>query len=635
MSKKKPQQKNIPKQELQKTINTQNKSKQTNSELATKKGLSLWILLLIAAGLMAITYIAYEPALDNDFVDWDDNVYVIDNPLVRNEQIPSAQIFEEVVSLNYHPLTMLTMRWNANECKECVHGISARPFISWNLYLHLLNTLLVFFLIFRISKENLFAAVFSAGVFALHPMHVESVAWVSERKDVLYVFFFLIGLLIYDKFLEGKYSTEKKSDYKWYVLALIAFVLSCLSKAMAVVFPLLLILMDMYRNTEKNGFEALKLAFKPKKILEYLPFFLIALYFGLMAMNVQSGGDFGGFFEKTGREVAVNKFDTFSILQRFQFAAYGFCMYIVKFFVPTDLCTFHPYPTQAQYDNSAVYWGFFVLTFAIAALSIFSLVRTKIVAFGVGFYFFTVAFVLQFISVGVVIMADRYSYLPYVGLSFMLAMAVETYIPKNIRVIFYGISAVAAVAWFVQTRAQVDSWQNSETLWGRVISIYPGQEQPHSIRGNYYGKMASRAAEQKDAKAQALFVEKAEADFKKAIELKSSRADVYEGMGNIHGMRGEHLKAIEMYNKAIVIDSAKATVYINRGIGYSMSGDLQRSLKDMDKAVNLDRKPMHLLYRGIAHKSLGEKAAAKADLEEVLKMDPGNKAAMEQLKTLN
>ena len=232
-------------------------------------------------------------------------------------------------------------------------------------------------------------------------------------------------------------------------------------------------------------------------------------------------------------------------------------------------------------------------------------------------------------------MADRYSYLPYVGLSFMLAMAVETYMTKNIRVIFYGIATVAAVACFLQTRAQVDSWQNSETLWSRVISIYPGQEKPHSLRGNYYGKMASRAAEQKDAKSQALFVEKAETDFKIAIELKSSRADVYEGMGNIHGMRGEHLKAIEMYNKAIQIDPVKASVYINRGIGYNMSGDLQRSLKDMDKAVNLDRKPMHLLYRGIAHKLLGDKVAAKADFEAVLQMEPGNKAAMEQLKTLN
>ena len=100
-------------------------------------------------------------------------------------------------------------------------------------------------------------------------------------------------------------------------------------------------------------------------------------------------------------------------------------------------------------------------------------------------------------------------------------------------------------------------------------------------------------------------------------------------------MRGEHLKAIEMYNKAIQIDPLKASVYINRGIGYNMSGDLQRSLKDMDKAVNLDRKPMHLLYRGIAHKLLGDKVAAKADFEAVLQMEPGNKAAMEQLKTLN
>jgi protein O-mannosyl-transferase len=635
MSKKKPQQNNIPKQEQKNSAIIQNKSKQAGLNPEPARGFSIWILLLIAAGIMALTYIAYQPALDNDFVDWDDNVYVIDNPLVRNEEIDASQVFKEVVSLNYHPLTMLSMRLNANECKECVHGISARPFISWNLYLHLLNTLLVFFLAFRLSRENLFTAIFSAAVFALHPMHVESVAWVSERKDVLYVFFFLIGLLLYDKFLERRYSAEKKSDYKWYALALLAFVFSCLSKAMAVVFPLLLILMDMYRNPEGKGFEALKQSFLPRKILEYLPFFLIALFFGLMAMSVQSGSDFGGFFEKTGREVAVNKFDTFSILQRLHFAAYGFCMYIVKFFVPTDLCTFHPYPTQAQYDSSPVYWGFFALALIIAALSIFSLLKTKIAAFGVGFYFFTVAFVLQFISVGVVIMADRYSYLPYVGLSFMMAMAVEMYIPKNIRVVFYGLAAVAAVAWFIQTRAQVDSWQNSETLWGRVISIYPDQEQPHSIRGNYYGKMASGAADQKDAKSQAMFMEKSEADFKKAIELKSTRADVYEGMGNIQGMRGNHIKAIEMYNKAIELDPNKATVYINRGIGFSMSGDLQRSLKDMEKAVELEPKPMHLLYRGMARKSVGDKAAAKADFEAVLKMDPGNKAAMEQLKLLN
>jgi tetratricopeptide (TPR) repeat protein len=146
--------------------------------------------------------------------------------------------------------------------------------------------------------------------------------------------------------------------------------------------------------------------------------------------------------------------------------------------------------------------------------------------------------------------------------------------------------------------------------------------------------MASRAAEKNDIKTQNMYMAKAEADFKRAIELKSTRADVYEGMGNIHGMRNEHAKAIEMYNQAIKFNDKKATVYINRGIAYSLSGNQQSSLKDMEKAAELDPKPMHLLYRGIARKTAGNIAAAKADFEAVLKMDPGNKAALEQLNAI-
>jgi tetratricopeptide (TPR) repeat protein len=216
----------------------------------------------------------------------------------------------------------------------------------------------------------------------------------------------------------------------------------------------------------------------------------------------------------------------------------------------------------------------------------------------------------------------------------MLAMLIETYIPKNFKVILYGVSAATAILWFIQTRSQVDVWQDSESLWGRVISLYPNEEQPYSIRGHYYGKRSSKAAEINDQKALQMYMGKAEADFRKAIELKSQRADVYEGMGNINGMRNEHKKAIEMYNEAIKFDPKKASVYINRGIALSMSGEKEKSLRDMEKAAELDPKPMHLLYRGIARQSVGNTAAARADYEAVLKLDPGNKAAMEQLKTL-
>jgi hypothetical protein len=635
MSKQKKVQNKTVKTELQnKNSSSGNKKNiaQSNNLNSNKNNNFSYILLAIAA-ISILTYFAYQPAMDNDFVDWDDNTYVLDNTMVRNEKVPVSEIFKQPVSLNYHPITMLTMRWNNNDCKDCVYGISAKPFIYWNIILHILNSIFVFLLAFRLSKENWFVGLFSSLVFALHPMHVESVAWVSERKDVLYVFFFLAGLLSYDKYLTAKYF-ESKKQYSWLIFSLGLFVLSCLSKAMAVVFPLVMILMDFWRNPESNPITALKQSFKPAKLVEYLPFFAVAMFFGLMAMNVQSGGDFYGMLDKRGQEVAVNKFDTFSILMRLHFAAYGFCMYIIKFFVPNNLCTFHPYPTLAEYHSSSIYWGLFILSLIMAAVALLSLKKTKIVLFGTGFYFFTVAFVLQFISVGVVIMADRYSYLPYVGFAFMLAMLVETYLPKSIKYVIYGISAIAALFWMTSTKSQVDSWQDSEALWGKVISTYPNQEQPHSIRGNFYGKMASRSIEQKNLQKQQEYMNKAAEDFQIAIKLKSERPDVYEGMGNIFGMRGDNQKALEMYSLAIKYNPNKATIYINRGIAYSFKGDLQASLKDMEKAVQLEPKPNHIFYRGIARQRVGDLAGAKADYENVLKLDPGNKQATEQLKTI-
>ena len=242
--------------------NSKNKAQSTN--LANNKKSNLPYILLAITAISILTYFAYQPALDNDFVDWDDNTYVLDNTMVRNEKVPVSEIFKQPVSLNYHPVTMLTMRWNNNECKDCMYGISAKPFISWNIIIHILNSIFVFLLTFRLSKENWFVGLFSSLVFALHPMHVESVAWVSERKDVLYVFFFLAGLLSYDKFLTAKYE-ESKKQYSWLLISLGLFVLSCLSKAMAVVFPMVMILMDFWRNTEPNPLSALKQSFKPAK----------------------------------------------------------------------------------------------------------------------------------------------------------------------------------------------------------------------------------------------------------------------------------------------------------------------------------------------------------------------------------
>ena len=267
-------------------------------EIAEKKTSDSNKLYLWAACLLlgVLTYVVYQGAFDNQFVDWDDYAYVIENNLVRadsdiadfaalksqNKAInPTVghynttinDVFSRVVSLNYHPLTVLTMRWNNNACPDCREGISAAPFIWWNVVLHILNSILVLLLIYWMSKKNLFASIVVAAIFALHPMHVESVAWVSERKDVLYTFFFLGGLLAYTKYLD-------EAGRKWLMLAFGLFILSCLSKAMAVVFPLVMLLLYFWNDQSETNILSLKNTLI--SIPHTLPFFAVSLGFGLL-----------------------------------------------------------------------------------------------------------------------------------------------------------------------------------------------------------------------------------------------------------------------------------------------------------------------------------------------------------------
>lgn len=579
-----------------------------------------------------VTFVVYQQILDHEFVDWDDTTYVVDNPLVRNQEIPVSQIFNTPVSLNYHPITILTMRWNANECKDCLHGISAAPFLRWNLLIHLFNCILVLYFAFLLSQKNIWVSLFTTLIFAVHPMHVESVAWVSERKDVLYVMFFLLGLISYLKVCDNR-KQGKSTMLSWFLVFLF-FILSCLSKAMAVVFPLVLILIDYYKSDQKSIVQWLKSWVNSRVVFPVILMLGISMFFGIMASDVQAGGDFYGNLQKSGTETAINKFDTFSLIQRFHFASYGFMMYLIKFFVPVQMCTFYPYPTELAYQQASVYWIFLFLTLGITGLALFSLNRYKIIAFGIGFYFVTVALVLQFVSVGVVIMADRYTYLPYLGVAFLLSSATSGWLEKMGNMAIYMISALLLLVLGYLSFYQIKSWKDSESLWGQVITLYPKQEQPYSIRGNYYGKMASKSQEKQDFSKQIFYIEKAAADFGMAITLQSKRADVFEGMGNIFGMRSKPDSAIVMYNQAIQLDPKKASVYINRGIAKSLLGRNQESLQDMIFATQLEPKPIHILYRGIAKQSNGDIQGAKTDYQEVLRLEPGNKQAIDQLNKL-
>jgi hypothetical protein len=635
------------------SFNTQEVFDDTSSEnIIVERLKNHYTLILCAVLLLILVLITYRGSFKNDFVDWDDYTYVVENNLVRSLQTTTLiDVFSKQVSLNYHPLTILSLRLNNNKCNACLEGISAAPFIKWNVIIHILNTLLVFQLIFLLSKKNILVSFIVAVLFGVHPMHVESVAWISERKDVLYVFFFLSGLIAYLRYQKSTMNIKRKR--LWLGAAFLLFIFACLSKAMAVVFPavLILIIFWTYQPQGKNPVkESLKEAFSLKNIIPLIPFFVVALCFGLLA-------------------ISINKLNTFSFWHRIQYASYGFIMYIVKFFFPVNLSAIYPYPAQAG-NNSLVIDIFLkaapVILLIIFGLVIYSLKKTKLFVFGLGFFLITVLMVLQFISVGVAIMADRYTYLSYIGLAFIPAMIIGKNVSKK-RIPLYVLSACFIILMMILSQKQIKTWRNSETLWSRVIELYPREETARSLRGIYYSKSSDRINDTREKK---LLEDKALEDFKIAIKEATARADVYEGAGCIYGKRGDLSNALLCLNMAIKLKPYKGSAYFNRALTLSQlnnteaaikdynlalvyqpqnalqiltnryilfleTGRFKESIQDLDYLISVDNKNFIFYYnRALAKEQLNNRMGAIDDYKKALVLQPDDQLSKNQLKKL-
>ncbi|HPC97799.1 MAG TPA: tetratricopeptide repeat protein [Bacteroidales bacterium] len=620
--------------------------------------------------LIILVLTSYSRVFDNEFVDWDDFTYVVDNELVRNSSGSMLkEIFTTPVSSNYHPLTVLSLHLNNNNCPGCPHGISPAPFIRWNLILHIINILLVFWFISLLCGRSLFIPFFTAAVFGIHPMHVESVAWISERKDVLYSFFFLAGLVswIY-------YRKNHNKKVVFYLLTLILFISSCLSKAVAVVFPVVLILIDYWLEpeTEKAGF--LKVArhlISGRRLLLLLPFLAVSLFIGLQAYFLQDGRNFPGLLHVEKRlPDMVNTAVNLNLSQRIGTGFYGLAAYMLKFFLPFGLSAIYPYPSTEilnSFRYSLMLSGMAVIAVVSAVLIIRSMGKTKIFAFGTGLYLVTVILVLQIISVGIAIRADRYTYLPYIGPAFVLASIIQAGFGEKIRrVLFVAAGVFLILLWFLTFR-RVDVWQNTEVLWSDTIKRFPELETPRSSRGKYYTRMSLKAKSESEKK---LYEEKALADFLVAIKSKPLKTDVYEGTGYLYALKGDFRKAVEFFNAALIIDNENGSAYYNRALAYTSLGMVKEAINDYDMALryrpqqaraiitnrssllletgrfseaisDLDYlisieplNPDHYFNRSTARIVTGNRAGAVDDLRAVLKLSPGDREAAERLKML-
>ena len=533
-----------------------------------------WIWISI---ILLLTFISYYPALKCQFTSWDDPLYILENYLVKNlsfENIKKIFSFDNAVALNYHPVTILSFAID-------YHFSKLNPFQYHlvNIIFHLLNTFLVFIFILRLTDKKLFPAVFVSLIFGIHPMHVESVAWISERKDVLYAFFFLSSLLFYLKF-----NRTKKT--KFLVITFLLFILSVLSKAMAVVLPIIMLLIDYFQDRKITM----------KIIAEKIPFFLVSVFGGIIAINIQL-------------KSAIASYETFSLLHRISFGFYGFFTYLIKMFVPVHLSSFYPYPLEGSHIAYPV--SFYIPVFSgillfilLAVLFFFKQKKMKPLFFGMGFYFVTILFVLQFISVGQAIMAERYTYISYIGLFFPIGILLNEYAEQKSLIkfrIYFTITIVASVFSYL-TFERTKVWKNTGTLWSNVIDQYPYP--PWTIELAYIGRGKYYAAEVND-------INKAFADFNALVSMKTKNATVYNNLGNIYAVKGQkfektgdslaakenYQKSIDNFATSISLDSNAENTYVNRATAYIYMKKFELAVSDFNRALRSQPQNIELIEK--------------------------------------
>ncbi|HIA10977.1 MAG TPA: tetratricopeptide repeat protein [Flavobacteriales bacterium] len=556
--------------------------------------------LIALAVLMLATYITFLPALENEFTNWDDPKYIIDNHIIKDlswERTRAIFMDEERKSGLYAPLTYLS--WAVE-----FSYVNLEPYVYHrdNIVLHLLNTALVFLLIMMLVGR-IEAALITAALFGLHPMHVESVAWITERKDVLFTFFFLLSLISYTA-----YAFQEKNKKRNYIVAVLMMLLSLLSKPAAVVLPIMLLLIDYLKfrllaedgeDPEKTGLVARLM--KDKRILiEKLPFFGLSLIWGYITVN-------------TTRSIAEG--ETFSLMERTLFAFYGLTNYLYKLILPIDLSCFYPYPRLIDGHLPIIYYIAPAIVISLAYLIYRTVKFTRDIVFGSLFFFFSIALVLQFFPVGPNIVTDRYTYVPYIGLFFIIGQA-YLYVAdsankkiasfKNIMLI--GLAGImGACGYLSHERCKV--WKNSETLWTDVIAKFPNTSEGYLNRGQYYTD-----SDQFD---------KALLDYEVTLQLNPKSTLAYINRGNVYGRRGVFDEALFNYGKAIELTPGASKIYLNRGNVYGMKGLIDSSIVDYTRAIALERNYLDAyINRAISYSKLRDFDNAFKDFNLALQINP-------------
>ena len=506
-----------------------------------------WLMVVLLA---LVTVALYWPAMRCDFINYDDPDYITANPHVQGglnwEGVKWAFTSTEQ-GTQWAPLT-----WLSHELACQFFGLNPRGHHLINVLLHAANTVLVFLVFQRITRAT-WRSLMLAALFGLHPLRVESVAWVTERKDVLSTLFWMLTLWAYAKYAEAGQVGNSKSNV-WYGAALLMFAFGLMSKAMLVTMPCVLLLLD-YWPLER---------FKPGRVwplvMEKIPFFALAAAASVVTFVVQK------------HKGAVATVEILPLGARIGNALISYCRYLEKMFCPMDLAVFYPHPGYWPLEK-VVLAGVFLC--GLSALLFMERRRHPFLLVGWLWFAGTLVPVIGLVQVGEQSLADRYTYIPSLGVLVVAIWGVnELSSHWRCQKIALAVSGSAAIVLCIAlTRHQLGYWKDSETLFRHTLDVTENNYIAHNNLGS--------ALDKKGKTGEAIL------QFQEAIRLKPDRADSHYNLGNALLNQGRTGDAIRQYQETIRLKPDDADVHLNLGAALFNQGRTDEAISQFKEAIRL------------------------------------------------
>jgi tetratricopeptide (TPR) repeat protein len=558
--------------------------------------------------LALMTVLVYSPVRHAAFLVFDDPDYIGDSHVQAGLTWPGVKwAFTTWHASNWHPLTWLSHMLDAS-----LFGPNPGAQHLVNVLFHTANALLLFLLLFRATRK-LWPAALVAALFAWHPLHVESVAWVSERKDVLSTFFGLLALMAYLRFSEfDRQSPSSKfqvpNSKSWYVWTLVLFALSLMAKPMLVTLPFAMLLLDVWplerwrpfgaatdgqknRNTQHATRNTLRL------LLEKAPFLLLTFASCAVTFLAQ-------------RSEAVMSLEQRPLSLRLANALVAYVEYLAKMIWPVNLAVIYPLPNKIPAWQIA---GAAVILMVISGLVWVTRRNKPYLLIGWLWYLGTLVPVIGLVQVGGQALADRYTYVPSIGIFIMVAygaadLAARFRVPKTATA---AVAAVALAANLFATERQLRYWQNSEILFTHTLALTKDNAVAHLNLGV--------ALEQDNLQPEAL------AEYRKAVEIDPHRVQAHNNLANLLAAMGSRDEALKEYQEALRLNPNAALAHVNLGTLLVDMGRFDDAMREYSEAARLapeDPRPDYLMGKALLRR--GQSSEAVKHFRDALRLAPND-----------